>query len=326
MEKPYILGVDLGGTAVKLAILSRDGGMVEKWSIATDKTNGGENIVPQIAASFFEKCSELHLSREQFIGVGMGAPGPVVDESVVTRAVNVGWVNYPLKEKLMAAIGLPAFIGNDANCAAAGELWIGAAKGMKNVICLTLGTGVGGGVIVDGKIVEGITGGAGEIGHMTVQMDGGELCSCGKRGCLETIASGKGAIRLAMERLKDPGVSSGLRRIYEENQAVTAKDVFDQAAEGDPVAREIVEEIVRYLGYGIGALCSIFNPEAIVIGGGLSNAGKTLIDPLHKYVEQFAFPATAKDTKILLAKLGNDAGVIGAGYLVAQHFKEPIEM
>lgn len=319
MSKSYIFAIDLGGTTTKLAILNKNGNFVDKWEIKTDLEHNGKNIVQHIVQAFTKKCSEHHISFDQVLGVGMGAPGPVINGGVISKAVNIGWENYPLKEKLEEAFSLKAFVENDANCAALGEMWLGAGKGLKNIVAITLGTGVGGGVIINGDIVGGISGGAGEIGHMTVKLDDGAPCNCGKKGCLETIASATGVVRLALKKLETTTQSTPLKTIYQENNGITAKDVFDLAAKGDALSLEIVEEVAYYLGYGIGILCTILNPEAVIIGGGVSKAGKTLTEPLQNYVKQFAFPPSIDDTSIRLAKLGNDAGVIGAGWLVKKH-------
>lgn len=309
-----IFAIDLGGTSTKLAILTNEGGFVHKWQIPTDTSEKGQNILPHIKEAFYHILIELDLNLEQFIGAGIGAPGPVMNEGVITKAVNLGWTNFPLKSQLENLLSIPVFVGNDANCAALGEMWKGAGDGLKELICITLGTGVGGGVITKGNIVEGIKGAAGEIGHMTVKLENGQMCNCGKTGCLETIVSANGILHVTKEKLKSCKTETKLRKIKDEE--LTAKDVFDLAAQADELALKIVDEVSFYLGYALGTLSTVINPEAIIIGGGVSNAGETLIKPVINYYQKFAFPASSSNTKILRATLGNDAGVIGAGWLV----------
>ncbi|WP_062355869.1 ROK family glucokinase [Bacillus kwashiorkori] len=319
MTKQYIFAVDLGGTTTKLAFLTAEGGFVEKWEIPTDISDNGKNIVKNIAKSFQNKVRDLQLSTTDFLGVGMGTPGPVVHGGIISKAVNLGWENYPLKDELEQELSMPAFVGNDANCAALGEMWKGAGNGKSNLVFVTLGTGVGGGVIVNGDIVEGTNGGAGEIGHMSVQLQNGYLCNCGKHGCLETVASATGIVKIALDTLKRYEGNSPLQSILAENGNISAKDIFDHAKEKDEIALEIVDQFANYLGYGLGTLATILNPEAFVIGGGVSKAGTILIETVTKYYNQYAFPPSREDTDILLATLGNDAGVIGAGWLVKKN-------
>lgn len=316
MEKNLIFSIDLGGTTSKLAIMTLTGGVIKKWEIPTNKEENGKFIVPNIFRSFEASATMLNLKKDQFLGVGMGAPGPVLKDGSISKAVNLGWMDYPLKQELEQTFSLPAYVANDANCAALGEMWQGAGKGLSNLVCITLGTGVGGGIIVDGQIVNGTSGGGGEIGHMTVQHHDGFSCNCGKSGCLETVASATGVVNLTMEKLNSEKMTI-LRDIYEREGHLTAKHVFDAAKE-DEIAREVVDQVGYYLGYALGTLSTILNPEAFIISGGVSRAGNTLLDAINKYVDQFAFPPTSKDTKLLLASLGNDAGIFGAGFLVKQ--------
>lgn len=314
MNKQYIFAIDLGGTSTKMAILKEDGTFVHKWQIPTDKLENGKNIIKNIQESFAKTLAELSLDKQAFHGVGMGAPGPT-SNGFILNAVNLGWGTFPLQEELEKAFAIPAFIGNDANCAALGEMWQGAGKGLRHLICITLGTGVGGGVIVDGDIVEGVKGGAGEIGHMPIVFQDGYRCNCGKNGCLETVASATGISRIALEKLNHQHNETTLRKIYEEKGKISAKDVFDHA-ETDLVAKEVVQEVCSYLGISIAMLAATLNPEAVILGGGVSKAGQTLLEPVKHYYKQYAFPTTKDDTEILLATLGNDAGLYGAGWLV----------
>ncbi|WAA11460.1 ROK family glucokinase [Fervidibacillus halotolerans] len=319
MKKDYIFSIDLGGTSTKLAIINDDGQFIHKWEIPTDISENGRMIVPNIAQSFSKEIEKLQIPKERFLGVGMGAPGPVVRDGVISRAVNLGWEQFPLKSELEKHLQLPSYVENDANCAAFGEMWLGSGKDLKNMICITLGTGVGGGIIVNGEIVSGSNGGGGEIGHMTVQPENGYRCNCGKNGCLETVASATGVVRLAMEKLSSWTENSMLKDRYDKTETITSKDVFEAKEAGDALAKEVVDQVAYYLGYAFGNIAALLNPEAIIVGGGVSKAGDTLLTPIKSYYDQFAFPPSKKDTNILLATLGNDAGVIGAAWLVKKN-------
>ncbi|WP_077618803.1 ROK family glucokinase [Bacillus sinesaloumensis] len=314
MENLFI-GIDLGGTTVKLAFITQEGEIVSKWEIPTDKS--GEKIIPDIAEAIEVKMNELSLSKNQFAGVGMGAPGPVnSEEGYLYKATNLGLKEmYPLKAELEATIGLPAVVENDANIAAIGEMWKGAGDGAKNLLCVTLGTGVGGGIISNGEIVRGANGAGGEIGHITSIPEGGALCGCGKTGCIETIASATGIARLAKEALQDQNKPSLLRDQFEKIGEVTSRDVFEAADKGDELAKEIINFITFHLGLAISHVANGLNPEKIVVGGGVSKAGEQLLIPLRKQFERFTFPRAAEAAEFTIATLGNDAGVIGAAYL-----------
>lgn len=319
MREKWVVGVDLGGTTTKLAFINVEGEIIEKWEIETDHSDAGKNITANIAKSIDQKLKEQGETKDKLIGVGMGSPGPVnYKAGILYNAVNLPWEDhYPLKKNLEEAIHLPALIDNDANCAALGEMWKGAGNGAKDLVCVTLGTGVGGGVITNGKIVQGVSGAAGEIGHITVIPDGGAPCNCGKTGCLETVASATGIVRLANLKLKEEGLAEGLLvKIYEENGSITAKDVFDCAKLGDAACLEIIDEVAFYLGLVLANLGNTLNPEKIVLGGGVSKAGDILLDKVQSYFDKYAFSRVKDTTKISIATLGNDAGVIGAGWLV----------
>nr|WP_304218604.1 ROK family glucokinase [Fredinandcohnia onubensis] len=310
-----LIGIDLGGTTVKLAFITQEGEIVTKWEIPTDKS--GAKIIPDIAEAIEAKMNELKLSKEQFAGVGMGAPGPIhFEEGVIYKATNLGWREmYPLKTELEANIGLPTVVDNDANVAAIGEMWKGAGEGAKDLLCVTLGTGVGGGIISNGNVVRGANGAGGEIGHITSLVDGGALCGCGKTGCIETIASATGIARLAKEAIQGGNESSVLREQFEQTGEVTSKDVFEAAGKGDLLAQEIIDNVTTHLGLALSHVANGLNPEKIVIGGGVSKAGELLLLPLRKQFNRFAFPRVAEAAEITIATLGNDAGVIGAAYL-----------
>ena len=318
MSDQWFAGVDLGGTTTKIAFISMNGVIVHKWEIPTDNSNEGQNITSNIAKSINEKLNELGANREQLIGIGMGAPGPVDYETgIILNVVNLGWKdNYPLKESLEAATSLPVVIENDANCAALGEMWQGAGNGAKDLVCVTLGTGVGGGVIANGNIVQGVNGAAGEIGHITAIPFGGAPCNCGKTGCLETVASATGIVRLANEALLKDGSNGELAEKHAANGQITAKDVFDSARNGDLLAKKVLDDVSFHLGYVLANIANTLNPEKIVLGGGVSKAGDILLKSVRENFEKYAFSSVKDSTKLAVATLGNDAGVLGAAYLI----------
>ncbi|PFO03720.1 glucokinase [Bacillus sp. AFS076308] len=314
MTDKWIAGIDLGGTTTKIAFITNSGDIVHKWEIITDNSNEGQNITSNIAKAIDEKLSQIGETKEKLMGIGMGAPGPVDYESgIILNVVNLGWKdNYPLKDSLEEATSLPAAVENDANCAALGEMWSGAGNGAKDLVCVTLGTGVGGGVIANGNIIQGINGAAGEIGHITVIPSGGAPCNCGKTGCLETVASATGIVRLAEEAVKNSSSSSKLGELFR----ITAKDVFDAARDNDQLAQKVLNEVSFHLGLALANIGNTLNPDKIVLGGGVSKAGNILLDSVKENFEKFAFPAVRNSTEIDIATLGNDAGVLGAAWLI----------
>ncbi|MCY8232956.1 ROK family glucokinase [Priestia endophytica] len=323
MEEKWLIGVDLGGTTVKLAFVNQYGEIIYKWEIPTDKSNQGHNIPTDIAKSIdeqLEKCGEI---KAKIMGIGIGAPGPVKETNgSVDVAVNLGWNKFPLKDLLEVETGLPVFVDNDANIAAIGEMWKGAGEGAKDLLCVTLGTGVGGGIIAHGDIVRGVNGAAGEIGHITSIPEGGAPCNCGKTGCLETVASATGIVRLAKEKIAENG-NTTMQRFYEDG-TLTAKEVFDCAREGDEVAKAVIEEVAFHLGLALANTANALNPEKIVLGGGVSRAGDILLQSLKDRFNQFAFPRVAKGAEITIATLGNDAGVIGGAWLVKTQLPQQV--
>jgi glucokinase len=318
MSEQWIVGVDLGGTTTKLAFINLNGEILYKWEIPTDNSNEGQNITTNIANAIDQKLVELKVQKTKLIGIGMGAPGPIDYETgVVLNVVNLGWKdNFPLQESLHSLTGLPVAIENDANCAALGEMWNGAGKGTSDLVCVTLGTGVGGGVIANGNIVRGINGAAGEIGHITSIPFGGAPCNCGKSGCLETIASATGIVRLAETELSKPESQGQLAVVFAENGKVTAKDVFDCARNDDELAKKILNEVTFHLGFALANIANTLNPEMIVLGGGVSRAGDILLDLVIANFSKYTFSAARDSTHLSLAILGNDAGVIGAAWLI----------
>jgi glucokinase len=318
VSEQWIVGVDLGGTTTKIAFINLTGEILHKWEIPTDNANEGQNITSNIANAINQKLADLNEQKSKLIGIGMGAPGPMDYETgVVLNVVNLGWKdNFPLQESLHSLTALPVVIENDANCAALGEMWNGAGKGAKDLVCVTLGTGVGGGVIANGDIVRGINGAAGEIGHITSIPFGGAPCNCGKSGCLETIASATGIVRLAKNELSKADAKGQLAAILSENGKITAKDVFDSARNGDELAKKIVDEVAFHLGFVLANIANTLNPETIVLGGGVSRAGDLLLDAVKVNFSMFAFSAVRDSTTLSLATLGNDAGAIGAAWLI----------
>ena len=304
----YKFGVDVGGTTVKIGLFSGDGKLEEKYEIATDKSDQGAHIIEHIAAKLEEIIAEKSYGILDCMGVGIGLPGPV-DRGMILGCVNLGWGIFSIVEEFSKAFhNVPVYAGNDANIAALGEYVAGAGKGMKNMIMVTLGTGVGGGIIIDGRILEGANGGAGEIGHIPVNPQEQDTCGCGKKGCLEQYASATGIVRIA-EKLRKENGNTALPA------GCTAKQVFDYAKEGDELAMQAVEELGRYLGLALASCACVLNPEGIVIGGGVSRAGKILLDVTEKNFLTYVFKP-CRNVKFSLAELGNDAGIYGAAAMV----------
>lgn len=304
--KKYGFGVDVGGTTIKMGFFETDGKLLDKWEIKTNTANGGAEILSDIAKGIDNKLAQEGISKADVQGVGVGVPGPVQEDSIVNRCVNLGWGVVNVAEELGALTGLIVKVGNDANVAALGENWQGGAKGCKSTVMVTLGTGVGGGIIIDGKIVAGFQGAGGEIGHITVNPDEIEACNCGQYGCLEQYTSATGIVRMAKRKLAKSEDETTLRSI----EPLTAKDIFDEAKAGDEVAKELVDELGNILGSALSNIACVVNPEAIVIGGGVSKAGKILIDTIQEHFKENAFYAF-KETRFELATLGNDAGMYG---------------
>ena len=307
----YCFGIDVGGTSVKCGLFLTNGTLVEQWEIPTRLENNGSSILPDVADAIKTKLDERGITKDNVDGVGIGIPGPVNENGEVPMAVNLHWGFKAVASELSALTGLPAKAANDANIAALGEAWKGAAAGSSDVIMVTLGTGVGGGIIIDGKIVAGSHGAGGEIGHALVVRDEAEKCNCGNHGCLEQYASATGIVRVAGRMLAASDDDSTLREL----QNITAKDVLDAFKAGDAVAVRVMEYVGDLLGGAIAGFATVADPEAIVIGGGVSKAGQPLIDCIEKYYQRYAFPS-CKETPIVLATLGNDAGIYGAAKMV----------
>lgn len=306
----YVFGVDVGGTTVKMGFFDNEGVVLEKWEIPTRTQNGGENILPDIAKSILNTMDAKGIRKEDVIGVGIGVPGPVDGNGVVYKAVNLGWGVFNIAETLTGLLGIPAKAGNDANVAALGEMWKGGGQGYRSLVAVTLGTGIGGGVIIDGKLLTGYKGAGGEIGHVHIMDDEPEACGCGGHGCLEQYGSATGVVRLANRILAATEEDSVLRK-----GDVSAKSVFDAVKAGDKVAIQIATQFGEILGKGLAIIASVLNPEIFVIGGGVSKAGEILFEYIKPAYQKYVFPGSA-ETEFALATLGNDAGIYGAAKLV----------
>ena len=312
----YIYGIDIGGTTVKMGLFDEKGDMLEKWEIVTRKENNGENILPDIVKSIKEKNTEKSIETDDILGIGMGVPGPITEDGRVLKCANLGWGIFSVADEMSKLTGVEKVkVGNDANVAALGEQWRGGGRGCDNIVMVTLGTGVGGGIIMDGKILTGENGAAGEIGHITVNPKETLTCGCGCKGCLEQYSSATGVIRMAKERLEASDKPSELRKFAADE--IGGKEVFDAYKAGDELAAEAVNEFAIYLGMGLGNVASVVDTQAFVIGGGLSKNGPVVIDIVkEQYKKNVMF--ALKNTEFRLAELGNDAGMYGAVRMVLQ--------
>lgn len=311
----YGFGVDIGGTTVKLAYFDEAGTLLDKWEIPTVKENNGQGILPDIAASIGSYVERNGIDRDRIVGIGVGVPGAVSADGIVNRCVNLGWGVFDIHKALSELTGFPVKAGNDANMAALGEFWRGGGQGCGNMVFVTLGTGVGGGIVLDGKVVFGVHGAGGEIGHMVLNRNETEQCGCGKRGCVEQYCSATGIVRIAEQFLKKSDAPSALRR----SSPLACKDVFDAGKAGDALAMEILEQVYAYLGEFLASLCCVIDPDVVVLGGGVSKAGQPLLDGARKYFDRFVFHA-CRDTRFALASLGNDAGAYGAFKIALDEF------
>ena len=310
----YCFGADVGGTTIKLGLFTVDGEILDKWEIITRTENDGESILQDIATALKEKIQEKAISAEEVIGIGMGIPAPVNSEGIVRKTANLGWGYKEVKKELENLTGWQVVVGNDANVAALGEMWKGAGHGEKNMVMVTLGTGVGGGVIMGGRPLIGANGAGGEIGHICVNYFEEKCCGCGKKGCLEQYASANGIVRMTKKALATETRDTILNTI----ENLTAKDIFDAAKLNDTVAAEQVEKMGNILGTALASIACVINPERIVIGGGVSKAGKILIDVIEKHFMEQTFHA-CRNAEFALAELGNDAGIYGGACLILQN-------
>lgn len=304
-------GIDIGGTAIKVGLFNTEGELLNKWDFSTKKTGNGKDILKDSAEFIKEKIKELQLEPENIIGVGVGIPGPVKDNGDVLEMANLGLGHFNIEEEMKQLTGLKVKAGNDANSAALGEYWMGGGKGYRNMVLITLGTGVGGGIIINGAILAGSNGAAGEVGHILVNEEESNTCGCGKKGCLEQYASATGIVKLAKKALSETTQPSTLRR----KEEISAKTVFDCANEGDQLALEIVDKACYYLGVALSHIAQVVDPEAFVIGGGVSKAGEILTESIKKHYNKYVMDAL-KNKEFKLATLGNDAGIYGAAKLI----------
>ena len=311
----YGFGIDLGGTTVKIAYFDENGTMLENWEIPTVTANGGKQILPDIAASIRQFMDAHNIADTAILGLGIGVPGPVSGKGVVNKCINLGWGVFNIADELSALTGFPVKAGNDANVAALGEFWKGGGQGCENMVFVTLGTGVGGGIVVDGQLLHGSHGSGAEIGHMVLNKHETVACNCGKYGCVEQYCSATGISTLAKRRLAKDEAPSVLREV----EAITAKAIFDAAKAGDAVAQEILDQYFDYMGEFLGTLCSGVDPEVVVLGGGVSKAGAVLLEGVEKAFHKYVFHA-ASGAQFALASLGNDAGAYGAFKLALDAF------
>ena len=309
----YIFGADIGGTSVKCGLFSAGGKLLEKWEIPTRTADGGIHVLPDAAEAILSAMQRHGISAHQVVGIGIGVPGPVDDSFTVNQCVNLGWGVFNIKERMNELLPeIPnVAAGNDANVAALGELWQGGGQGKQSAVMITLGTGVGGGVVLDGKIVAGRNGGAGEIGHMTVNPRETVPCSCGKCGCLEQYASARGVVRMAKVMLSNCDTPSKLRNIEDLN----SKHICELAAAGDHMALKIIDQFSDYLGRAMSYIACTVDPDIFIIGGGMSKAGNIVTDAAMKYYRKYAFHVS-KETGATIAALGNDAGIYGCARMV----------
>ncbi|MRJ46504.1 ROK family glucokinase [Fundicoccus ignavus] len=316
--KDKIIGIDLGGTSAKMAIISLTGDVLEKWSVSTNILEEGTHIVPNLIESLKERIELYKMKETDFLGIGMGSPGKVdADAKTVIGAYNLNWSTL---QEIGKAFGekfdIPFFIENDANIAALGEQWRGAGEGALDCITVTLGTGVGGGVVVNGQLVRGVNGAAGEIGHLTIDTEGHFDCTCGKKGCLETVASATGIMHLARKFAQEYVGDSEVKAQLDDGADVNSKDIFDAAKEGDYFALQVVDHFAHYLGLACSHLANTLNPSKIVLAGGVALAGDFLLNKVNEQFMGYCFPQIRHNETLVLAKLGNDAGIMGAAQLV----------
>ena len=306
------MGIDVGGTSVKIGLFEIDGTLVDKWEVKTRKEEQGKYILEDVAASIKERLADKGIELSEIAGAGIGVPGPIMPDGYVEVCVNLGWRDKNPVKELHALLGVPVRAGNDANVAALGEMWQGGGKGYTDIVMVTLGTGVGGGVIIDEKIIAGKHGLGGEIGHIHIRDEETEHCNCGGVGCVEQIASATGIAREARRKMAASDKPSALREFGEH---VTAKNVLDAAKAGDELAVDVMEVVGHYLGLALSQLALTVDPEIFVIGGGVSKAGQFLIDVIDKHYDKYM--VISKNRPIIgLATLGNDAGIYGAARLI----------
>ena len=311
----YGFGIDLGGTTVKLAYFDETGTMLDKWEIPTVTENSGSRILPDIAAAVRGYLTAHSIPDSDILGLGIGVPGPVDREGVVNKCINLGWGVFNIAQELSGLTGFPVVAGNDANVAAMGEFWKGGGKGCRNMVMATLGTGVGGGIVIENNLLFGAHGSGAEIGHMVLNPQETIPCNCGNYGCVEQYCSATGIARLAREALAASDEDSALRTA----EKLDAKAIFDAGKAGDKLALQVLDRYYNYLGQFLGSLCSVINPEVVVLGGGVCKAGQILLDGVEPYFHKYVFHAASK-VRFTIATLGNDAGAYGAFKLALDKF------
>lgn len=311
MKEKIIIGVDLGGTFIKFGIFSEKGKMLEQWKVPTKEKNNKEAVMRAIAQEAMQHMEACGYTLEKLQGIGIGVPGSVNRHGRIIHAPNLGWSMVDFEKEMQVFLPVPLFVGNDANVAALGEQFFGSGKGCDSLVFVTLGTGVGGGVIVNQHLVTGCFGGAGEIGHMVIDPKETVTCTCGNKGCLEQYASATGIVNIAKNKLNATDIPSLLRQ----KEAITAKEVFDAVKEQDALAMEVAEAFGQTLGHALALVASVVDPDMFVIGGGVSAAGDILLDYIEKYYRVYAF-SPSKQTPFKIASLGNDAGIFGAARMV----------
>lgn len=311
----YGFGIDLGGTTVKIAYFDENGTLLDKWEIPTVTGNGGKQILPDIAASIRRYIDSNGISDASILGLGIGVPGPVNAKGVVNKCINLGWGVFNIAQELRNLTGFPVKAGNDANVAALGEFWKGGGQGCDNMVFVTLGTGVGGGIVVEGNLLHGTHGSGAELGHMVLKREETIPCNCGKLGCVEQYCSATGIVRLAREHLAAVTTPSSLRQL----DVITCKDIFDAGKSGDEAALAILDTYYALLGEFLANVCCVVDPEVVVLGGGVSKAGDVLLSGVEPYFHKYVFHA-ASSARFALASLGNDAGAYGAFKLVLDAF------
>ncbi len=307
----YCFGIDIGGTSIKCGLFTEAGDVVKKWEIPTDRSEQGKKVPYDIAATVRETMEEQKLRKEDLLGVGIGVPGPVLENGVVLQCPNLGWGRLDVKGLMEQELGLPVCVGNDANVAALGEMWKGGGRGYDDLLMITLGTGVGGGLIINGKMVYGSNGAAAEIGHIIVNPSETDTCGCGGHGHLEQYASATGIVRMARYMLAEDGSDTSIRN-YE---SLTAKDIFDEAKNGDAMAERLVDRLGSYLAFALTHVAAVADPKVFVVGGGVSKAGSILLDAIERHYNDNILTAL-KNKEFRLAELANDAGIFGAAKMI----------
>jgi len=312
VNKQIVLGLDLGGTNMVGAALTSGGDLLAKSKIPSEVSQGPGHVIDRIVTCLSDVLAQSGCSREDVLATGIGSPGPLNPYTgVVYTTPNLpGWKNVALADELREKLGVAVFIENDANSAAYGEYWLGAGREYKDLVCLTLGTGIGGGIILNNELIRGLDGTAAEIGHMTIEMNG-RKCGCGNHGCLEAYASATGIVNRTRDAIQN-GENTILTEMVSDLNSLTSKDVSAAMEEGDDLARRIITETGEILGVGIATLVNLLNPEVVVLCGGVIAAGEPLFEPIRETVKKRAFDVPASRAQIVPSELGDDAGVIGA--------------